>query len=409
MTTEAIQDAAPDIEGTAIVTRVDAPPVSWTPSFAVAVDEAIERKREKRRFFEHVMDADLHYGVIPGTGTKPTLLKPGAEMLLSNMGLNATFIDAEAPDVDILGTDHGGEAYIRYRRICRIYRQLGPTETERMIVAEAAGSCSSWETKYRYRNDKLRCPECQKPTIIKAKDFSGQNRDLGWVCWKKDGKSDGCGTQYPAGDKRIAGQVTGKIPNPDVAELENTILKMADKRALVAATLIATGCSDIFTQDVEDAHSGAQDDFAGVPGSQDAPPPQNAPQGTETASTATLEKIVRGFNALDLTADRRGEFLASYTEGRVTASSGLAHLTAGEANRIVRGLVAAFNQREATEPCVLCTSQPGDPHFSDAEGWPCENDQSEAAMKVRADAVTLDSPRGPAATLEDEVDLSLPL
>jgi hypothetical protein len=32
----------------------------------------------------------------------------------------------------------------------------------------------------------------------------------------------------------------------------NTILKMAQKRALIAATLIATGASDYFTQDMED-------------------------------------------------------------------------------------------------------------------------------------------------------------
>jgi hypothetical protein len=42
------------------------------------------------------------------------------------------------------------------------------------------------------------------------------------------------------------------IPNDDVPEQVNTILKMAQKRALVAATLIATGLSDYFTQDIED-------------------------------------------------------------------------------------------------------------------------------------------------------------
>jgi hypothetical protein len=43
-----------------------------------------------------------------------------------------------------------------------------------------------------------------------------------------------------------------RIPNPDVADLVNTIQKMAQKRALVAATLIATSASEFFTQDVED-------------------------------------------------------------------------------------------------------------------------------------------------------------
>ena len=43
-----------------------------------------------------------------------------------------------------------------------------------------------------------------------------------------------------------------RIPNPEVADLVNTIQKMAQKRAVVAATLIATSASEFFTQDVED-------------------------------------------------------------------------------------------------------------------------------------------------------------
>ena len=35
-------------------------------------------------------------------------------------------------------------------------------------------------------------------------------------------------------------------------DIRNTILKMAEKRAFVSAVLIATGASDIFTQDIED-------------------------------------------------------------------------------------------------------------------------------------------------------------
>jgi hypothetical protein len=41
------------------------------------------------------------------------------------------------------------------------------------------------------------------------------------------------------------------LDNPDVADVVNTIQKMAQKRALVAATLIATSASEFFTQDVE--------------------------------------------------------------------------------------------------------------------------------------------------------------
>jgi hypothetical protein len=46
--------------------------------------------------------------------------------------------------------------------------------------------------------------------------------------------------------------MTDKVPNPDVADLVNTIDKVAQKRALIAATLIAVNASEFFTQDVED-------------------------------------------------------------------------------------------------------------------------------------------------------------
>ena len=239
---------------TALATRADSAPAVWTPSFAVAVDDAIERKKQKRRFFEGVMDEGVHYGVIPGTKSKPTLLKSGAEMLLANMGLAAELSDAEPPIRDYDGSGAGaGEGLIVYRRICRIYKQTGPRVDERMKIAQAEGSCSSRESKYRWRDDKPACPKCSRPLF--------RSKDGGWFCWRK---KDGCGAQFGESDVKSA----GKIPNPDLADIENTILKMADKRALVAATLIATGCSDIFTQDAEDL----------APPTEEIPPPQDPPK-----------------------------------------------------------------------------------------------------------------------------------
>jgi hypothetical protein len=261
------------IQGEALAIREETHSLAaWTPRFAVAVDEAIDRKREKNRFFQEVMDEGLHYGVIPGTGTKPTLLKPGAEMLLSNMGLSQAFSDAEPPLRDYDGTGvGGGEPLIAYRRVCRIYRQTGTREDERMLISQAEGFCSSREEKYRYRKQRRQCPACGNTTIIKGKTEYGG----GWLCWKKEGKSDGCGAKFKDGDGVIEEQPEGQILNPNVTDSENTILKMADKRALVAATLLATGCSDIFTQDVEDAAP------EGSEASQ-APPPPKQPSAAST-------------------------------------------------------------------------------------------------------------------------------
>jgi len=248
----------------------------WTPTFAQSVDAAIEFQQQKQRFMQHVLKEGTHYMTLPGA-SKPSLLKPGAEALNAAMGLHPILTDAEAPTLDLLGQMFG-EPYIRYRKVCGIFRQVGLKIEQRMLVAQADGLCNSWEVKYRYREDKLKCPACGKNTIIKAKDFSGQNRKMGWVCWFKEGKSDGCGVKYGPGDKEISEQVTGKVPNPDISELENTICKMAGKRALIAATLIATGCSDIFTQDLEDmgGRGGDEDEPP------EAPPADEKPKRTRT-------------------------------------------------------------------------------------------------------------------------------
>ena len=53
-----------------------------------------------------------------------------------------------------------------------------------------------------------------------------------------------------------------KYKNQDAANVANTILKMAKKRALIDATLSATRASGMFTQDLEDLDLGAQNDFS---------------------------------------------------------------------------------------------------------------------------------------------------
>ncbi|MGB8520833.1 MAG: hypothetical protein WCD38_11790 [Candidatus Tumulicola sp.] len=286
-------DDAEFTETTSLAVRPESAPVAaWTPSFAVQVDEAIVRKKEKARFFREVMDENKHYGKIPGAGEKPALLKPGAEMLLSNMGLSTKFTDEEPPIVDLEGLpEHGGEMYVHYRRKCLVYRQTGPREDDRIRIAEASGSCSSREKKYRWRDSQRVCPECGKTAIIKGKaEYGG-----GYLCFKK---KDGCGAKFAENDARILDQAAGQVANPEVADLENTILKMADKRALVAATLVATGCSDIFTQDIEDAHA----DEA-PPVRRNAAPQAQAPPKQEDSAAARAYEAFEIAKRLDLVPD----------------------------------------------------------------------------------------------------------
>lgn len=204
----------------------------------VDVQQAMQRRQLVEAFAKNVMVDGTDYGAIPGTGSKKTLLKPGAEKLASFFGLLPDFIVTHSV-LDFDGTGDGrGEALIYYRVRCDLYR--GGVK-----VGAGDASCSSRESKYRWRNAARTCPTCGQPAIIKGKDEYGG----GWLCFKKNG---GCGAKFKDGDRSIEGQPQGRVPNPDIADVDNTILKMAEKRALIAATLIATNVSDFFTQDMED-------------------------------------------------------------------------------------------------------------------------------------------------------------
>ncbi len=81
-----------------------------------------------------------------------------------------------------------------------------------------------------------------------------------------------------------------KYKNQDAANVANTILKMAKKRALIDATLSATRASGMFTQDLEDLDLNAQGDF-NRPARQNNEAPQqrqNAPREVSAASAGEV-------------------------------------------------------------------------------------------------------------------------
>lgn len=209
---------------------------------AMSIELAVERYGAVTEFVSRVLRRDVDYGVIPGT-TKFTLLKPGAEKLTTFFGLSTRFQLLERIE-DWTGERYSGEPFFYYLYRCQLHRG-------ELLVAEADGSCNSRETKYRYREAQRICPECQQAAIIKGKEEYGG----GWVCFRKKG---GCGAKFLIGDPVIENQQVGRVPNPDIADQVNTIQKMAQKRALIAATLLAVNASEFFTQDVEDFGPGSQ-------------------------------------------------------------------------------------------------------------------------------------------------------
>lgn len=155
-----------------------------------------------------IMKRDTHYGTIPGT-PKPTLYKPGAEVLC------VTFRIAQEYRIE----DLGDALTARYRVTC-----IGRHQVTGLILGEGVGECSSAEEKYKWR------------AAVCTEEF-----DL-----------------MPESARRIKfakykGQVEKKVQvRTEAADLANTVLKMACKRAMIAMTLNVTAASDIFTQDIED-------------------------------------------------------------------------------------------------------------------------------------------------------------
>lgn len=206
----------------------------WLP--ALSIGDVIARRNLMVEFVKAAMKQNTDFGVIPGTN-KPTLLKPGAEKLCTLFGFSPHFTIVES-EKDWTGAQHGGELFFYFCYRARLYRGEA-------LIAESDGSCSSMEKKYRYRSAERICPICGKPTIIKGKaEYGG-----GWLCFAKKG---GCGTKFGDNEPSIVEQQTGQVLNLDIADQVNTIQKMAQKRALIAATLLAVNASEFFTQDIED-------------------------------------------------------------------------------------------------------------------------------------------------------------
>lgn len=198
--------------------------------------DAVKRSFAIKELKDLVLKEGEDYGIIPGTD-KPTLLKPGAEKINAFFGYVPDYSLMAGSMEDWKGEKYG-EPLFYYHVKCTLLKDGAP-------VGQGTGSCNSWESKYRYRQAKRTCPSCGGAFIIAGKaEYGG-----GWLCFVKKG---GCGAKFASGDQRIEGQQVGQVANPDFADTINTVQKMADKRAYIAATLSATGASQWFTQDMED-------------------------------------------------------------------------------------------------------------------------------------------------------------
>ncbi len=244
-------------------------PLALMPVMDVAM--AIARRRQiisliKSELWVKGVDS----GTVPGTD-KETLLQPGAEKLTTFFGLTPRFLVVESVE-DWTGKDHGGEPFFYYLFSCQLWH--GPH-----MVAEASGSCNSYEAKYRYRwVSEMDVPPGLDKAMLKKR--AGSIKEFTFAVekgemvgkygkpaehWQAFRDAIEAGTAEPidmttAGGKQLRGwqidTTVFRIPNDDIASQVNTILKMAQKRALVAVTKLGVNVSDLFTQDLEDFEAG---------------------------------------------------------------------------------------------------------------------------------------------------------
>lgn len=245
-------------------TQVALTSADFMPIFEI--DSAIERRNAMVKFTQQIMVEGTDYGKIPGVD-KPSLLKPGAEKLVTFFGMSPEFtITGEVEDWT--GADHKGEAFFYYRYKCRLTRNG-------RLMGEGEGSANSWETKYRYRwvpedripagLDKSRLEKRDSSiteftfAIDKAETAGQYGKPLEYWTRFHDAireKTAVLGQKESRAGKKFdcytIPSIAYRVPNTEIADVVNTLQKMSQKRALVAATLIAVNASEYYTQDVED-------------------------------------------------------------------------------------------------------------------------------------------------------------
>lgn len=234
--------------------------------YMMGLNELKTRANMVTNIKREIMRENVHWGKVPGCGDKPTLLKNGAELLCMAFKL--------APDAKVEIADLGNG-----------HREYTVTTTLTSIVtgtpiATGLGSCSTMESKYRYRN----VSDFERtglPIPPDSKERKAEYRKQGYGMKKIDGNWEW-----------VRFKDNAKVENPDIADTYNTVLKMASKRSLVDATLKATGGSCEFTQDIEDMQTSEYASY------EDVTPTQHKKQAPATAIDEETKQFMDGMQGL---------------------------------------------------------------------------------------------------------------
>jgi hypothetical protein len=184
----------------------------------MSIQSVVQQITTIQQAMSAVMKDGVHFGKIPGCGDKPTLLQAGAEKLCLVFRLH--------PELQVTKTELG-RGHREYEVLCTLRYVDGK------VVGQCAASCSTLESKYRFRMDKT-------GKMVPAEYW--KTRDVGLLG----------GPQFSPRKEKDSWVIVQKVEHDNPADYYNTCLKMATKRAYVGATRGATGASDIFEQDLEE-------------------------------------------------------------------------------------------------------------------------------------------------------------
>ncbi len=254
---------------------------------AMASSTAAEVKAHVQRVqqvMKAVMKDKTHYGLIPGAGDRKSLFKAGAEVLCMTFHIAPDFRVEDLSDADS----------IRYRVTC-----IGTHQGTGTVLGQGMGEASSNEEKYRWRAQV--CDE----------EFDDTPEDRRRIKWRKG---------YQGAPPSKIRQV-----RTEPADIANTVLKMACKRAHVAMTINTTAASDIFTQDIEDMPPELRETVTaaeaprGKPATDTPQPAASSPSAATAAPAATAKQVGLIRARLDTSGVPEDAFLKHFNLAAVEA------------------------------------------------------------------------------------------
>jgi hypothetical protein len=225
--------------------------------------ELLAMQDDVAQLIQQALKSGVDYGTIPGTGDKPSLFKAGAERINLAFGAHGEYVIVEKE------IDH--DRSVRFQKRKKVWRNQFKGDREKVWETEEGESLGL----YRY--------------VVSCRLM-------------RDGRvlAEGVGSCSTLESKYV--------DRP--RDCENTVLKMAQKRAYVAATLNAYGLSNRFTMDVEDRRPPPERDEAPAPPPRASPAAPSAPtidaEATPVASGAYDDDVEMHRKVLIGLAQRHG-------------------------------------------------------------------------------------------------------